>query len=225
MSRVLSAGVDLALGMKGSYRGGQRALRLTYRQRIKEIPSRTGSPAIGCGTVSKNTERTGSIKLMSNSPSKITFIGAGSTVFAKRLIGDILSFPELANSKICLHDIDVNRLKTSEIVARRITQTLGAQSTVEVTTDRSRAFDGATYAINMIQVGGYRPCTVTDFEIPEALRSAPDHCGYFGHRRDNASSAYHSRAHRYVQGHGTNLSKRCPFELRQSDGDELLGSQ
>ncbi|MGA7905432.1 MAG: alpha-glucosidase/alpha-galactosidase [Terrimicrobiaceae bacterium] len=104
---------------------------------------------------------------MSNSPSKITFIGAGSTVFAKRLIGDILSFPELANSKICLHDIDVNRLKTSEIVARRITQTLGAQSTVEVTTDRSRAFDGATYAINMIQVGGYRPCTVTDFEIPK----------------------------------------------------------
>ena len=104
---------------------------------------------------------------MSNSPSKITFIGAGSTVFAKRLIGDILSFPELANSKICLHDIDENRLKTSEIVARRITQTLGAQSTVEVTTDRSRAFDGATYAINMIQVGGYRPCTVTDFEIPK----------------------------------------------------------
>ncbi|MGB7793230.1 MAG: alpha-glucosidase/alpha-galactosidase [Terrimicrobiaceae bacterium] len=104
---------------------------------------------------------------MSNSPSKITFIGAGSTVFAKRLIGDILSFPELANSKVCLHDIDENRLKTSEIVARRITQTLGAQSTVEVTTDRSRAFDGATYAINMIQVGGYRPCTVTDFEIPK----------------------------------------------------------
>ena len=104
---------------------------------------------------------------MSNSPSKITFIGAGSTVFAKRLIGDILSFPELANSKVCLYDIDENRLKTSEIVARRITQTLGAQSTVEVTTDRSRAFDGATYAINMIQVGGYRPCTVTDFEIPK----------------------------------------------------------
>ena len=104
---------------------------------------------------------------MSNSPSKITFIGAGSTVFAKRLIGDILSFPELAHSKVCLYDIDENRLKTSEIVARRITQTLGAQSTVEVTTDRSRAFDGATYAINMIQVGGYRPCTVTDFEIPK----------------------------------------------------------
>jgi alpha-galactosidase len=104
---------------------------------------------------------------MSNSSRKITFIGAGSTVFAKNLIGDILSFPELADSKICLYDIDENRLKTSEIVARRIAQTLGAPSTIEVTTDRSRAFDGASYAINMIQVGGYRPCTVTDFEIPK----------------------------------------------------------
>jgi alpha-galactosidase len=104
---------------------------------------------------------------MSNSPRKITFIGAGSTVFAKNLIGDILSFPELADSKICLFDIDENRLKTSEIVARRIAQTLGVPAAVEITTNRSRALDGASYAINMIQVGGYRPCTVTDFEIPK----------------------------------------------------------
>jgi alpha-galactosidase len=104
---------------------------------------------------------------MSNAPRKITFIGAGSTIFAKNLIGDILSFPELADSKICLHDIDENRLKTSELVARRIAQTLGAPSSIESTTDRSRALEGASYAINMIQVGGYRPCTVTDFEIPK----------------------------------------------------------
>src|SRR5260370_37943879 len=104
---------------------------------------------------------------MSNSPKKITFIGAGSTVFAKNLIGDILSFPELADSKICLFDINEERLKTSEVVARRIAQTLGASAVVEATTDRSRALDGASYAINMIQVGGYRPCTVTDFQITE----------------------------------------------------------
>jgi alpha-galactosidase len=104
---------------------------------------------------------------MSNSQRKITFIGAGSTVFAKNLIGDILSFPELADSKICLYDIDENRLKTSEAVARHIAQTLGAPSIIEVTTDRSRALEGASYAINMIQVGGYRPCTVTDFDIPK----------------------------------------------------------
>ena len=104
---------------------------------------------------------------MTKSERKITFIGAGSTVFAKNLIGDILSFPELADSTICLYDIDENRLKSSEIVAKRIATTLGVPSKIEVTTDRSRALDGASYAINMIQVGGFRPCTITDFEIPK----------------------------------------------------------
>jgi alpha-galactosidase len=98
---------------------------------------------------------------------KITFMGAGSTVFAKNLIGDILSFPELADSSIFLFDIDEHRLKTSEVVARRIARTLQAPATIEATTDRTRALEGATYAINMIQVGGYKPCTVTDFEIPK----------------------------------------------------------
>jgi alpha-galactosidase len=104
---------------------------------------------------------------MGNSRRKITFIGAGSTVFAKNLMGDILSFAELGDSSICLFDIDENRLKTSEVVAKRIVQTLQVPATVEVTTDRARAFDGASYAINTIQVGGYRPCTVTDFDIPK----------------------------------------------------------
>ncbi len=104
---------------------------------------------------------------MSSSARKITFIGAGSTVFAKNLLGDILSYPELADSAVCLFDIDAERLRSSEIVARRIAQSLGATATVETTTDRARALDGAAYAINMIQVGGYRPCTVTDFEVPK----------------------------------------------------------
>lgn len=56
---------------------------------------------------------------------KITFIGAGSTVFAKNLMGDILSFPELANSTISLHDIDTDRLHTSEIVANKVAEALG----------------------------------------------------------------------------------------------------
>jgi alpha-galactosidase len=119
-----------------------------------------------CSRTAEQTSQPPS-KPMSNSRRKITFIGAGSTVFAKNLIGDILSFPELADSSICLFDIDEDRLKASELVARRIVQTLGASAAVEVTTDRARAFDGASYAINMIQVGGYRPCTVTDFEIPK----------------------------------------------------------
>jgi alpha-galactosidase len=98
---------------------------------------------------------------------KITFIGAGSTIFAKNLIGDILSFPELANSTITLFDIDPERLHTSETVAHKLAAALGARPTIEATTDRRKALDGADYAICMIQVAGYKPGTVTDFEIPK----------------------------------------------------------
>jgi alpha-galactosidase len=98
---------------------------------------------------------------------KITFIGAGSTVFAKNLLGDILSFPDLAESTISLHDIDPERLRTTEIVAHKIAERLGVNPTIEATLDRRAALDGADYAINMIQVAGYKPGTVIDFEIPK----------------------------------------------------------
>ncbi len=98
---------------------------------------------------------------------KITFIGAGSTVFAKNLMGDILSFPELAHTTITLHDIDSERLRTSEIVAHKVAQTLGVRPKIEATLDRRAALDGADYAICMIQVAGYKPGTVIDFEIPK----------------------------------------------------------
>jgi alpha-galactosidase len=98
---------------------------------------------------------------------KITFIGAGSTVFAKNLLGDILSFPEFADSTISLMDIDPVRLKTSEIVAHKIAEFFGATPKIEATLDRRQALDGADYAISMFQVGGYKPSTVIDFEIPK----------------------------------------------------------
>ena len=98
---------------------------------------------------------------------KITFIGAGSTVFAKSLLGDIFVFPELADATICLFDIDADRLRVSERAARALAASLDAQPQIEATTDRRRALDGADYAINMIQVGGYKPGTVIDFEIPK----------------------------------------------------------
>ena len=97
----------------------------------------------------------------------ITFIGAGSTVFAKNLLGDILSYPELAASDIRLHDIDPVRLRTSEVVAQRVAQTLGARPTITATTDRRKALAGADFVIAMIQVGGYKPSTVIDFEVPK----------------------------------------------------------
>jgi len=98
---------------------------------------------------------------------KITFIGAGSTVFAKNLLGDLLSFPELAHATISLHDIDPERLRTTEVVAHRLAQGLGAYPTIEATLDRRQALDGADYAIAMFQIAGYRPGTVIDFEIPK----------------------------------------------------------
>jgi len=102
-----------------------------------------------------------------NPKRKITFIGAGSTVFAKNLLGDILSFPELADSSICLYDINRDRLATSEKVGQRIGNALGIKAAIQSTTDVAEALDGAAYAISMIQVGGYHPCTVTDFEVPK----------------------------------------------------------
>ncbi len=97
---------------------------------------------------------------------KISFIGAGSTVFAKNLLGDILSFPELQDVTISLMDIDPERLRTSEIVAHKVAEFFGAKPTIEATLDRRQSLDGADYAISMFQVGGYKPGTVIDFEIP-----------------------------------------------------------
>jgi alpha-galactosidase len=98
---------------------------------------------------------------------KITFLGAGSTVFAKNLLGDILGFPELAEATISLHDIDPERLRTTEIVAGRIAKAVGAHPTIEAHLNRRASLDGADYAIGMFQIGGYKPGTVIDFEIPK----------------------------------------------------------
>jgi alpha-galactosidase len=99
---------------------------------------------------------------------KVAFIGAGSTVFAKTLIGDLLSYPELSDGMtIALMDIDDERLRTSELVAQRIVQMSGAAARVEASCDRRAVLDGADYVLTMMQVGGYRPATVTDFELPK----------------------------------------------------------
>ena len=99
---------------------------------------------------------------------RVAFVGAGSTVFARNLIGDLNAYPELRGRlSFSLHDIDEQRLRTSEIVANRIAAGLGVSMTVDATTDRRQALDGADYVVTMFQVGGYQPSTVLDFEIPE----------------------------------------------------------
>jgi alpha-galactosidase len=99
---------------------------------------------------------------------KITLIGAGSTVFAQNILGDVLSNPELSDSEIALFDIDDERLSTSEIMSRRIGSTLGLDKLrITATTDRRAALKGADFVILMMQIGGYKPATVIDFEIPK----------------------------------------------------------
>jgi alpha-galactosidase len=98
---------------------------------------------------------------------KVAFIGAGSAVFARNLIGDLLSLPELAQTELALMDVDEERLRTSEIVARQVADALGARPTITGTTDRRAALDGADHVITMFQIGGYRPSTVIDFEVPK----------------------------------------------------------
>jgi alpha-galactosidase len=98
---------------------------------------------------------------------KIVFVGAGSTIFARNLIGDLLSHPELADCHLSLHDIDGQRLRTSELVAQRLAASLGVQPVLQATSDRRTALDGADYVITMFQVAGYKPGTVVDFEVPK----------------------------------------------------------
>jgi alpha-galactosidase len=102
---------------------------------------------------------------------KITFIGAGSTVFAKNILGDCLCTPALSQSHIALYDIDPVRLADSKVMVETLNTNL-AGGKARVTThlgvgERKAALQGADYVVNAIQVGGYKPSTVIDFEIPK----------------------------------------------------------
>ena len=97
---------------------------------------------------------------------KITFIGAGSTVFMKSILTDILLESELNSSEITLYDIDSSRLKTSQIVADKVASSLKVSASIKSTNDRKKALKEADFVIVMIQVGGYKPSTLIDFEIP-----------------------------------------------------------
>jgi alpha-galactosidase len=98
---------------------------------------------------------------------RIAFVGAGSVVFTRQLLHDILSYPELSGAAIALHDIDPERLQVAAALAARAAQTLGAKPSVTATTDRRAALAGADVVVDMIAVGGHH-ATVLDFEIPAA---------------------------------------------------------
>jgi alpha-galactosidase len=96
---------------------------------------------------------------------RIVLVGAGSVEFTRNLLGDILTSDALKSSEIVLHDIDQDRLKTAERMARWTADTLGARPTISAHLDRREALKGADFVVNTIQVGGAR-ATQVDFDVP-----------------------------------------------------------
>jgi alpha-galactosidase len=102
---------------------------------------------------------------------KITFLGAGSTVFARNVLGDCMCTPSLQDAEIALYDIDSQRLEDSEIILKAINNNINEgrakiKSYLGVE-NRKEALRGANFVVNAVQIGGYDPCTIIDFEIPK----------------------------------------------------------
>jgi alpha-galactosidase len=139
---------------------------------------------------------------------KVTLIGAGSAVFTRQLIADLLSFTELADIEISLHDVDEERLAVAEATARQINERFGTRATITAGFDRKAALAGSDFVINMIQVGGIEG-TRKDLLIPatyglhqvigdttgvggvfRALRTFPVLTGILADMRDVCPDAY-----------------------------------
>ena len=98
---------------------------------------------------------------------KLTIIGAGSTVFTKKIVTDLLTLDSFKSMNIALMDINEDRLKTTHELINVVAQKLSAKPTIETFTDRKMALKGADFVQSTIQVGGYKPSTIIDFEIPQ----------------------------------------------------------
>ena len=98
---------------------------------------------------------------------KITILGAGSVVFTKNVLGDCILTPELGSIHLALHDIDPVRLQDAGKMLENINKNYGGKAEITSHSDRKEALRGADFVINTVQIGGYEPCTVTDFEVPK----------------------------------------------------------
>jgi len=98
---------------------------------------------------------------------KIAFIGAGSTVFMKNIVGDVLQWEALKGVHFSLMDINEQRLLESEMVFKKLVSSLEVQATYSLHTDQKEALREANFVVVAFQIGGFEPCTVTDFEIPK----------------------------------------------------------
>ena len=102
---------------------------------------------------------------------KITFMGAGSSVFAKNVLGDSLCSEALRESEIALYDIDADRLEESFIMVSALNKNIN-ENRAKISKywdipNRKDALRGADFVVNAIQVGRYDPCNITDFEVPK----------------------------------------------------------
>ena len=98
---------------------------------------------------------------------KICFLGAGSTIFAKNVLGDCILTPQFTDLYIALYDIDEKRLEDSFLMLKHLSEKYNSSVKIKKYTDRKESLRNADFVVNAIQVGGYKPCTVTDFEIPK----------------------------------------------------------
>lgn len=96
---------------------------------------------------------------------KITFIGAGSTIFVKNILGDVFHRDALKSAHIALMDVNPTRLEESHIVVRKLMDSAGASGRITCYTDQKAALQDADFVVVAFQIGGYEPCTVTDFAV------------------------------------------------------------
>lgn len=139
---------------------------------------------------------------------KITFIGAGSVVFTRELLGAIYSYPELRSAAIALHDIDARRLDAAERMAKLLAKSARGTGRIIATTSLARAMDGADYVINTVAVGGLE-ATRKDNEIPAQY-------GIHQVIGDTLGIGGISRAARTIPaavGFAREMEKRCPNAL------------
>lgn len=140
---------------------------------------------------------------------KITFMGAGSTVFAKNVLGDCILTPGLGGFDIALFDIDETRLEDSRRMLENINKKYNGKAKIKAYTDRRAALRGADFVVNAIQVGGYEPCTVTDFEVPKKYglrQTIADTLGIGGIFRA-------LRTIPVLEGFAEDIHKECPDAL------------
>ena len=99
---------------------------------------------------------------------KITFIGAGSTIFMRNILGDVLLHPALEDATIALMDIASNRLSESKLVAQKLIMSLNVPAKVQTYSNQREALEGSDFVVVCFQIGGFKPCTMTDFDIPKS---------------------------------------------------------